>query len=165
MWPIAEHIGLAQFAKAADIPYKPVAMGSGLQMVQGLVSGELDATLPNVSDGGAMIEDGSIRPLAVMAKERLAGYPDVPITWELGYEVSTSTTRGYALLADTPPEIVEKLSEQVVDAMKHEAFANYLKSAGLDAETSVAGTKIWDALLKEEYAKATEALEVLVAAE
>ncbi len=58
-------------------------MGSGLQMVQGLVSGELDATLPNVSEAQSMISDGSIRPLAVMAKERLADYPDVPTTWEL----------------------------------------------------------------------------------
>jgi len=160
-----EHIGLAQLAKASEMNYKPVAMGSGLQMVQGLVSGELDATLPNVSEGGAMIEDGSIRPLAVMAKERLAGYPDVPTTWELGYEVSTSTTRGYAVHADTPPEIIEKLSGALVDAMNHETFANYLESAGLEAETSVAGTEVWDVQLKEEYVKATEALEVLSAAE
>ncbi len=160
-----EHIGLAQLAKVSGMNYKPVAMGSGLQMVQGLVSGELDATLPNVSEGGSMIEDGSIRPLAVMAKKRLAGYPDVPTTWELGYEVSTSTTRGYAVRADTPPAIINKLSEALVDAMNHETFANYLESAGLDAATSVAGTEVWDAQLKEEYAKATEALEVLAAAE
>ncbi len=160
-----EHIGLAQLAKVAEMNYKPVAMGSGLQMVQGLVSGELDATLPNVSEGGAMIEDGSIRPLAVMAKERLAGYPDVPTTWELGYEVSTSTTRGYAVHADTPPEIIQKLSSALVDAMNHETFANYLESAGLEAATSVAGTEVWDVQLKEEYAKATAALEVLSAAE
>ena len=160
-----EHIGLAQLAKAADMNYKPVAMGSGLQMVQGLVSGELDATLPNVSEGGAMIADGSIRPLAVMAKERLAEYPDVPTTWELGYEVSTSTTRGYAVLADTPPEIVQKLSDALVSAMQHETFANYLTSSGLDPETSVAGTEVWDAHLKEEYAKAAEALKELAVSE
>ncbi|MEZ5936369.1 MAG: tripartite tricarboxylate transporter substrate binding protein [Alphaproteobacteria bacterium] len=160
-----EHIGLAQLAKASGMQYKPVAMGSGLQMVQGLVSGELDATLPNVSEGRALIEDGSIRPLAVMAKERLPEYPDVPTTWELGYEVSTSTTRGYAVRADTPPEIVQKLSDALVDAMHHETFANYLTSAGLDPESSVAGTDVWDAQLKDEYAKAVEALDVLAAAE
>ena len=160
-----EHIGLAQLAKASEMNYKPVAMGSGLQMVQGLVSGELDATLPNVSEGGAMIADGSIRPLAVMAKERLAEYPDVPTTWELGYEVSTSTTRGYAVLADTPPEIVQKLSEALVGAMQHETFANYLTSSGLDPETSVTGTEVWDAHLKDEYAKAAEALKELAVSE
>lgn len=156
-----EHIGLAQLAKVADFKYKPVAMGSGLQMVQGLVSGELDATLPNVSEAQSMISDGSIRPLAVMAKERLADYPDVPTTWELGYEVSTSTTRGYAVRKGTPPEVIEKLSAALVKAMQHETFANYLKSAGLDAKTSVAGTEVWDAQLKAEYAKAAAALKEL----
>lgn len=156
-----EHIGLAQFSKAADMKYKPIAMGSGLQMVQGLISGELDATLPNVSEGGSMIEDGTIVPLAVMAKERLPDYPDVPTTWELGYEVSTSTTRGYAVKAGTPPEIIEKLSEALVKAMEHETFANYLKSAGLDPASSVAGAEVWDKQLKAEYVTAAEALKEL----
>lgn len=156
-----EHIGLAQFSKAAGMKYKPVAMGSGLQMVQGLVSGELDATLPNVSEARQLIEDGGIRPLVVMAKERLPEYPDVPTSWELGYEVSLSTTRGYAVRAGTPPEIVQKLSEALVKAMKHETFGNYLKSAGLDPEKSVAGAEVWDEQLKAEYATAAEALKEL----
>lgn len=156
-----EHIGLAQFSKAADMKYKPIAMGSGLQMVQGLISGELDATLPNVSEAGSMIADGSIVPLAVMAQERLAEFPDVPTTWELGYEVSTSTTRGYAVKAGTPPEIIEKLSAALVDSMQHDTFSNYLKSAGLDASTSVAGAEVWEKQLKAEYVMAAEALKDL----
>lgn len=156
-----EHIGLAQFSDAAGMKYKPVAFGSGLQMLQALLSGEIDATLPNVSEAGQMIEDGSVRPLAVMAKERLPDYPDVPTTWELGYEVSTSTTRGYAVRAGTPPEIVQQLSDALVKAMNHETFANYLASAGLKPETSVAGTEVWDKQLKDEYHKAAEALKNL----
>lgn len=156
-----EHIGLAQFSDVAGMKYKPIAFGSGLQMLQALLSGEIDATLPNVSEAGQMIADGSVRPLAVMAEERLADYPDVPTTYELGYEVRTSTTRGYAVRAGTSPEIIEKLSEALVKAMKHETFANYLKSAGLDPETSPAGWEIWDKQLKAEYETAAAALEKL----
>lgn len=156
-----EHIGLAQFSDSADMKYKPIAFGSGLQMLQALLSGEIDATLPNVSEGGQMIADGSVRPLAVMAEERLADYPDVPTTFELGFPVKTSTTRGYAVRAGTPPEIVEKLSDALVKAMKHDTFANYLKGSGLDPETSPAGTEVWDKQLKEEYVVAAEALKKL----
>lgn len=156
-----EHIGLAQFSDVAGMKYKPIAFGSGLQMLQALLSGEIDATLPNVSEAGQMIADGSVRPLAVMAEERLADYPDVPTTYELGYEVRTSTTRGYAVRAGTSPEIIEKLSEALVKAMKHETFANYLKSAGLDPETSPAGWEVWDKQLKAEYETAAAALEKL----
>ncbi len=153
-----EHIGLALFAKAASVEYKPVALGSGMQMVQGLMSGAVDATLPNVSEAKEQIADGALRPLAVMAKKRLADYPDVPTTFELGFDVATSTTRGYAVRAGTPPERVEALSKALTGAMMHDTFATYLKGAGLAPEDSVAASDVWTAQLQEEYAKAKQAL-------
>jgi len=156
-----EHIGLALFAKEAGIKFKAVPFGSGAQMVQALMSGAIDATLPNVSEGGAQVRDGTFRALAVMNDKRLADYPDVPTTFEKGYEVKTSTTRGYWVLKGTPQDRIDFLSEAMVKAMKHETFANYLKSAGLSVDDSVAGHEVWDKHIKEEYAKAKEALQEL----
>ena len=99
-----EHIGLAQFAKAAGIKFKVVHFGSGAQMIQALMSGAIDATLPNVSEGGTQVKDGTFRALTVMAEKRLKDYPDVPSTYELGYKTKTSTTRGYWVLKGTPQE-------------------------------------------------------------
>ena len=45
--------------------------------------------------------------------------------------------------------------------MKHKVFANYLKSAGLTVDASVAGTAIWDKHLKEEFKVAQSALKEL----
>jgi hypothetical protein len=45
--------------------------------------------------------------------------------------------------------------------MSHSVFANYLASAGLTVEESVAGSEVWDAQIKKEYAKAVEAVEKL----
>ncbi len=156
-----EHIGLATFAKAAGINFKAVPFGSGAQMVQALMSGAIDATLPNVSEGGTQVKDGTFRALAVMAEKRLADFPDVPTTYEKGYEVKTSTTRGYWVLKGTPQDRIDKLSTAMVKAMKHETFANYLKSAGLTVDDSVAGHEVWDKQIKEEYATAVEALKDL----
>ncbi len=156
-----EHIGLAQFAKAAGIKYKVVPFGSGAQMIQALLSGAIDATLPNVSEGGTQVIDGTFRALAVMAEDRLGDFPNVPSTYELGYKVKTSTTRGYWVIKGTPMDRVEVLSKAMVKAMKHETFANYLKSAGLKPETSVAGHEVWTKQIKEEYAKAASALKEL----
>lgn len=153
-----EHIGLAQFAQVAGIKYKPVAFGSGLQMVQNLVSGAIDATLPNVSEAKEQIAAGKIRALAVMAKKRLKDYPDVPTTYELGYKISTSTTRGYAVRSGTPQDRIDMLSKALTKAMKHNTFASYLKGAGLNPEDSVAGSQVWTSQLKEEYSKANKAL-------
>ena len=153
-----EHIGLAQFAKAAGIKYKVVPFGSGAQMVQALMSGAIDATLPNVSEAGPQVQDGTFRALAVMAKKRLADFADVPTTIEKGYDVTTSTTRGYWVLKGTPPDVVQKLSDAMVKAFHEKTFANYLKSSGLRIEDSVAGHEVWDKQIKEEYAIAKETL-------
>ncbi len=156
-----EHIGLAQLAKAAGFEYKAVPFESGGQMVNALMSGAIDATLPNVSEGRQQILDGTFRALAVMAPKRLAGYPEIPTTYEKGFEVDCSTTRGYAVLKGTPEDRVKILSDGLVEGMKSEVFANYLASAGLTVEENVAGHEVWDAQLKKEYAKAVQAVEEL----
>ena len=159
-----EHIGLAQFYKVAGIPkdkLKVVPFGSGAQMIQALMSGAIDATLPNVSEGGAQVRDGTFRALTVMAEKRLADYPDVPSTYELGYPAKTSTTRGYWVIKGTPQDRIEVLSKAMVKAMNHQIFGDYLRNSGLTPEDSVAGYEVWDKHIKEEYAKAVEALREL----
>ena len=156
-----EHIGLAQLAKAAGMKIKVVPFGGGGQMVQALMSGAIDATLPNVSEARTQVDDGTFRALAVMAQKRLKRYPDVPSTFELGYPVETSTTRGYWVLKGTPQDRIETLSNAMVKAMHHEVFVNYLAGAGLDVDESVAGWEEWDKEIKANYAKAEEALREL----
>ncbi len=156
-----EHIGLATLAKATGMKFKAVAFGSGAQMVQALMSGAIDATLPNVSEAGSQVRDGTFRALAVMAEKRLAEYPDVPTTYENGYKVKTSTTRGYWVLKGTPQDRIDVLSKAMVKAMNHEVFVNYLKGSGLSPEDSIAGSEVWTKHIKEEYAKAYQALKDL----
>ena len=156
-----EHIGLARFAKAAGIKYKAVPFGSGAQMVQALLAGTIDATLPNVSEAVSQIDDGGLRPLVVLADKRLKGYPDIPTAKEHGINIRVTTTRGYAVLKGTPQPVVDKLSAALVSAMKHDTFANYLAGSGLNAEDSVAGSEEWTQNIREEYEAAVEALNEL----
>jgi len=156
-----EHIGLAQFAKATGIKYKAVPFGGGAQMVQALMSGSIDATVPNVSEALSQVKDGSLRALVVLSEKRLKEFPDIPSSYELGYKVKLSTTRGYAVLKGTPPERIQMLSDAMVKAMNHKVFVDYLKGSGLTAEESVASHEVWDKQLKEEYAGAAEALKEL----
>jgi putative tricarboxylic transport membrane protein len=153
-----EHIGLARFAKASGIKFKVVPFGSGAQMVQALMAGAIDATLPNVSEAGSQVQDGTFVALTVMSPKRLKDYPNVPTTFENNYPVKVSTTRGYWVLKGVPEDRIEILSKAMVKAMQHEVFANYLKSAGLTVEDSVTGHTEWTKNIREEYAQAVEAL-------
>jgi putative tricarboxylic transport membrane protein len=126
-----EHIGLAQLAKATGMQFKVVPFGGGGAMVQALMSGAIDATLPNVSEGRQQIDDGTFRALTVMAEKRLKDYPDVPTTFELGFPVKTSTTRGYWVLKGTPEDRIQILSDALVKAMSHEVAVESLKELDL----------------------------------
>lgn len=166
VWGVAiiggtEHIGLVQFAKAAGIRFKAVPFGGGGQMVQSMMTGAVDATLPNVSEARDRIADGSVRALAVLWPERIAAYPDVPTSYELGYKVKTGTTRGYWVLKGTPQDRIEKLSRAMVKAMRQKTFVNYLRTNGVDPATSIAGHQAWTRQIREEYDKAVAALEAL----
>ena len=156
-----EHIGLARFAKVAGFKIKVIPFGSGGKMLAALLSGAIDATLPNVSEAVDQISSGTIRPLIVLAEARLKDYPKVPSSFERGWKVGVSTTRGYAVRKGTPDAIVKKLSKALVKAMKHGTFANYLRGSGLDPKTSPAGYKVWDKQIKAEIKIAEKALKDL----
>jgi putative tricarboxylic transport membrane protein len=166
VWGVAqvggtEHIGLARWAEAAGIEYRVVPFGSGGEMLTGLRSGAIEATIPNVSEALGLIEDGEVRPIAVMDEEPINDFADVPTTFEKGHEIKVTTTRGYAVRADTPPEVVKVLEEALLKGMDTEEFKNYLRNSGLDPEDSIAGSEEWDAQLKEEFAQSKEVIERL----
>ncbi len=156
-----EHVGLARFAKAAGFEIKVVPFGSGGKMLAALMSGAIEATLPNVSEAVGMVADGTVRALIVLAPYRLADYKKVPSSYEKGWKVAVSTTRGYAVKKGTPPEIVEKLSKSLVKAMRHGTFAGYLRASGLDPKTSPAGSKVWTAQIHDEINLARKTLKEL----
>src|SRR5690606_2753404 len=142
-----EHIGLARWADAAGIEYRVVPFGSGGEMLTALRSGAVAATIANVSEALGLIEEGEVKPIAIMDEERIADLPDIPTTFEKGHEVKVTTTRGYAVRADTPPEIVRTLEEALLAGMQTEEFQEYLRNSGLDPKTSIAGSEEWDAQL------------------
>ncbi len=165
-WGVAQvggtaHVGLARFAKAAGFKIKVVPFGSGGKMLAALLSGAIEATLPNVSEAVGMVADGTVRALIVLAPYRLADYKTVPSSYEKGWKVAVSTTRGYAVKKGTPPEIVKKLSKSLVKAMRHGTFAGYLRASGLDPKTSPAGSKVWTQQIQDEINLARRTLKEL----
>ena len=156
-----EHIGMYQISKAAGIPFKAVSFGSGAQSLAALASGKIDVALLNPSEAAGLIQDKKVKAVLLLAEKRMPDYKKVPSSYELGWKVKVSTTRGYAVLKGTPQPIINEISKAMVKAMKHEIFANYLKGASLDPATSPAGTEVWDKQLKENFANAQDALKGL----
>ncbi len=114
----------------------------GGELATQLVAGAVDAGVLNLAEASAQIDAGEICPTVVLADERMSKIPDVPTAKELGIPVSFSTVRGFAVHADTPPEIAEKIEEALIASMNHTVYQGFLTSVGLDG-TSVAGSDVW----------------------
>ncbi len=114
----------------------------GAELATQLIAGAVDAGVLNLAEASAQIEAGEICPTVVLADERMAKIGDVPTAKELGIPVSFSTVRGFAVHADTPPEVAEKIEAALVKAMNHTVYQGFLDSVGLDS-TSVAGSDVW----------------------
>ena len=90
----------------------------------------------------------------------MAKIADVPTAKELGIPVSFSTVRGFAVHADTPPEVAKKLEDALVNSMNHTVYQGFLTSVGLDS-TSVAGSDVWGAQVETTVKEMESALKEL----
>ena len=95
------------------IPYK----GAGPAM-QDLLAGQVDLMFDGMGTSSPQIKGGRLRPLAVTTLTRAPGFPDVPTLQEAGVQ-GIDVTTWYALWAPhgTPPEIVNKMQQEVAKAL------------------------------------------------
>ena len=138
-----DDVSAFMFAKKGGMKTpKMVPFDGGGELATQLVAGAVDAAVLNLAEASAQIEAGEICPTVVLADERMSKIADVPTAKEMGIPVSFSTVRGFAVHADTPPEIAEKIEAALLKSMKHTVYQGFLTSVGLDS-TSVAGSDVW----------------------
>ncbi|MCR9086624.1 MAG: tripartite tricarboxylate transporter substrate binding protein [Rhodobacteraceae bacterium] len=121
---------------------KMLPFDGGAELATQLIAGAVDAAVLNLAEASSQIEAGDICPTVVLADERMAKIPDVPTAKELDIPVSFSTVRGFAVHADTPPEVADQIEAALLSSMNHTVFQAFLDSAGLDS-SSVAGSDVW----------------------
>ena len=101
-------------------------------MINDLVVGDAQIAFINAASSAAMIKAGKLRPIAVLAEQRLADYPDVPTLAEAGYPgVGTLHWQSMLAPAATPKETLATLFKAIVEASKapqlQEAFGKQLR--------------------------------------
>jgi len=109
------------------------------------------------------LKSGKMRALAVLAKERYAGLPDVPTAAESGMpEFEVETWYGVLAPAATPREIVVRLNNELVRIMQSQDMRTRLATMGIEPLTSTpegfgdfikAEATKWAKVVKESGAK------------
>lgn len=113
------HLAGELFALKTGIELTHVPYQGAGPMLSGIITGQVDVGFDGLGSSSAHIRAGTIRPLAVAAPERSPTFPDVPTAAEAGipdYNVST----WYAIWAPagTPPEIVERMAQEIRKALQ-----------------------------------------------
>jgi putative tricarboxylic transport membrane protein len=73
-----DHIAIHNFTKAAGgIPYTIVPFEGGGDIVTNLVGGDVEVGILNYAEGEAQLNAGELRPVAVLAEERIDSLPDI----------------------------------------------------------------------------------------
>jgi tripartite-type tricarboxylate transporter receptor subunit TctC len=109
------------------VPYK----GGGAALTD-LLAGNVQAMFVSYGTGAAQIKAGKIRVLAASSSQRSTALPDVPTIAEAGVPGYDSGV-WYALLAPrgTPPEIIRKLHDGVVAALRSKELQERYASDGV----------------------------------
>jgi tripartite-type tricarboxylate transporter receptor subunit TctC len=140
------HYDMEIFARRAGvdmihIPNKTGAAG----MINDLVVGDAQVAFLNSASSASMIKAGKLKPLAVVAEQRVPGYPDVPTMAEAGFAgVGTLHWQSMLAPAATPKPVIDTLFKAIGEAAKapslKEAFDKQLVSIKLSQSPDEAKT-------------------------
>lgn len=154
-----EYLKLVTGMFMTHIPYR----GTGPQLTD-LLAGRTQASSAGLPAMLPHIRSGKLRAIAVGTPQRLAELPDVPTVAEMGFkDFETSQWYGILAPAGTPPDIVKRLQEESLKALKSnsvtERFASDSAVGGGGPSSEFAAyiaqqQKIWKEIVKRASIKA-----------
>ncbi len=129
------HLTMEIFAERTGIKLLHVPYRGGTALVNGLLTGEIQAGwsgLPNVI---AHIKAGTLRGLCVSVLRRAVSLPDVPTCDEAGIKgFDIADMLGLQAPAGMSPKAVERLQAAIAKIMREPAMAERMETLGMDLQ-------------------------------
>src|ERR1700733_3967351 len=127
----AIHLGCALVNLVTGLEIVHVPFRGANPAMQDLIGGRVDYLCDIITSAKPQIDAGTVKPIAVLTKQRSAVLPDVPTAIEQGFDVEAYTWNAFFLPKGTPEPIVQKLRQATLEAMKTPAVREKLEAAGL----------------------------------
>jgi tripartite-type tricarboxylate transporter receptor subunit TctC len=141
-------------ANIVQVPYATMPQG-----VQDTLAGRVQLTILAVPSAAPHIASGALRPLAVSSLQRLPNYPDIPPISDSFPGIEMIGWFSIAAPANTPPEIVAKMNQELDKILKDPDVVQQLavvgfftEGAGTPEETRAfvkAQYDLWDKVTRE----------------
>lgn len=126
----AAHLVLAQFNKSMDASLTNVPYPGVPQMLQATLSGDSPATLLFYGPIAQHINEGKMKPLAVLADKRYPALPNVPTLSEAGFNFTPTVYYGAYAPAGTPAPILARMNQLLTAAAADSAVQKTMSAAG-----------------------------------
>ena len=127
---VAETLNRHYGLKMEAVHYRGEAL-----MWQDVASGAVQGASGSYASASAVLQTGAGRPIAVPTMERMRKLPDVPTFYEQGLTEKAFQVRGWvgcAAPVGTPDDVVQKLSDLMVEAGKTERIQKIIDTFGID---------------------------------
>jgi tripartite-type tricarboxylate transporter receptor subunit TctC len=154
------HLTMALFAERAGIDPLHVPYRGGTALVNGLLTGEIQAGWSGFPNVMALIETGKLRALCVSVLKRSPSLPKVPTCAELGYGgFDIATMIGLQAAAGLPQPIVARLQAATAKALRERDVAERMMTLGIELQEN--GTAEYIQFMRDDLARYTDAVKRL----
>jgi tripartite-type tricarboxylate transporter receptor subunit TctC len=129
----ATHLGCVLLNSTLGINVQHVPYRGSAPALQDLQAGRIDYLCDAVSTELSPIQAGSVKPIAVLARQRSAVLPEVPTAQEQGFAgFDANNWIGLFFPSHTPEPIVHRLRQAAVEAMNTPAMRARMEAIGTD---------------------------------
>ncbi|WP_043839254.1 Bug family tripartite tricarboxylate transporter substrate binding protein [Muricoccus aerilatus] len=130
------HLTMALFALQRNLELEQVPYRSSPQALNDLMSGNLSMMFDTLGTVLPLVSAGTLRALAVSSRTRSTALPEVPTMEESGFPgFEVIPWYGLYVPAGTDPEVVRRLTGDVVQMLGRPEVRQRLAGLGLDAGT------------------------------
>lgn len=129
----AHHISFEMLQRAANVRFTFVPYPGIAPAATALLGGHVVAANVDLAAVAENIKAGKLRALAVLSRERIPAFSDLPTAIESGFDnVEMEGTLGIVAPAGTPKDVVNQLSKWLLAAVRTTAMQAKLATQGLD---------------------------------
>jgi tripartite-type tricarboxylate transporter receptor subunit TctC len=126
-----QHLAYETFSRANDVKFIHIPFAGGGPLQQAFERGALDVLFETGSNIVRHVEAGTLRPLAVMAGERLSILPDVPTVAEAGLgALDVSAWFGLLAPTQTPDAVAKHIADATLRSLELPQVRSALNAIG-----------------------------------
>jgi tripartite-type tricarboxylate transporter receptor subunit TctC len=151
------HLTFAIFAERVGIDLLHVPYRGGSAMVNGLLTGEIQAGWSGIPNVMELIAAGKLRGLCLSTLQRSPSTPAIPTCDELGLTgFNVATMMGLHAPAGISPKIVARIAAEAARTMREPAMATRMTQLGMVMEER--GTAHYAAFMREDMTRYEQAV-------